>query len=177
MNKERNVKSNILMWTVVVLLCATLFSMHLVGGLYARYATGMNGINNAKVAEFYIKQEGTIFQNVETEIVPGTTQSAELVITNKSEVTMEYTLTVKNVTGNLVPLKFRLSAADAGESPVITESHADGISINSVCRIPGEYTDRYILNIAWEPADSEKALECIGMVDYITVSVTATQAD
>jgi hypothetical protein len=177
MGKERIVKVNILMCILALLLCATLFSMHLVGGLYARYTTSITSSDGVRVAAFSITQEGTIFETIKADVTPGTTQSAELVITNKSEVAMEYTLTVKNVTGNLTPLKFTLSA-DGDTPPVTTESYENGISINSACQIPGEHTDKYALNIVWEPSDNEEDdLALIGMVDYITVSVTASQID
>jgi len=178
MGRGRNGKVNILMCTVAVLFCATLFSMHLVSGLYARYTTGTSGSDGARVAAFRITQEGTIFQTIEANVVPGTTQSAELTITNKSEIAMEYTLKVTNVTGNLTPLKFTLEPADENTSPITTERYENGISINSACQIPGEHTDKYILNIVWEPsANEEDDLALSGMVDYITVSVTAAQID
>lgn len=176
--RRRSGKLNILMCTVAVLLCATLFSMHLVGGLYAKYTVSASESDGARVAVFNIKQEGTIFQNIEADVLPGTTQSAELTITNKSEVAMEYTLTVTNVTGNLTPLKFTLAPADANTPSVTTEKHENGISITTACQIPGDHTDKYTLNIVWEKsANEEDDLALIGMVDYITVSVTATQAD
>lgn len=176
--RKRNGKVNILMCTVAVLLCATLFSMHLVSGLYARYTVSSSGSDGARVAAFSIKQEGTIFQDIEADVIPGTTKSAELTITNDSEVKMEYTLTVTNVTGNLTPLKFTLAPADANTPSVTTEKYENGISINSACQIPGEHTDKYILNIVWEKSENEDDdLAFIGMVDYITVSVTATQVD
>ncbi len=177
MKKERDRKGNILMYTVAVLLCATLFSMYLVGGLYARYTTNMVGSDSASVAEFNITEEGTLFENVETNITPGETQGVSLIITNKSDVAMEYTLTVENVTDNIEPLKFVLKSADGSVSPVPTDSHENGISINSVRQLPGEHTDNYTLNIVWEPTDEKDALARIGMVDYITVSITATQID
>jgi len=177
MRKERSVKMNILMCTVAVLLCATLFSMHFVSGLYARYTTNTNYSNSARIAEFNITQEGTLFKTIEAEITPGETQSAQLTIINKSEVAMEYTLTVTNVTGNLSPLKFKLNAVNGTVTPVTAESHENGTSIYGVSQIPGEHTDKYLLNIVWEPTDEQDALAHIGMVDYITVSVTATQVD
>jgi len=177
MRKERNAKVNILLCAVAALLCATLFSMHFVGNMYAQYATSASGSDRARVASFNITQEGTIFETIEENIKPGTTQIANLVITNESEVAMEYTLTVTNVTGNL-PLKFTLNKADETTPPVTTESYEKGISINSACQIPGKYTDKYTLNIIWTPTDNEKdGFALIGMVDYITISVTATQID
>ncbi len=176
--RKRNSKVNILMCTVSVLLCATLFSMYLVSGLYAKYTVSATDSDGARVAEFNITQEGTIFQNIEADVIPGTTQSAELTITNGSEVAMEYTLTVTNVTGNIKPLKFKLTPVDVNTALVVTERYENGISINTACQIPGEHTDKYTLSIVWEPsANEEDDLALIGMVDYITVSVTATQAD
>ncbi len=177
MEKERKVKGNIFMRIAAVLFCATLFSMYLVSGLYARYTTSTINNDSARVAEFNITQEGTFFEAFEANIIPGETQGADLTITNKSEVAMEYTLTVTNVTGNLEPLKFTLYSVDGTITPVSSESHENGISKYGVTQIPGEHTDKYRLNIIWEPSDKEKALESMGMVDYITVSVTATQVD
>ncbi len=167
------------MCAVAVLLCATLFSMHFTGGLYARYTASTSGSDGARVAAFRITQEGTIFETVKAEVTPGTTQSAELTITNKSEVAMEYTLTVTNVTGNITPLKFRLSPADDTTPRITTQKHENGISISSARQIPGDHTDKYNLEIVWEQDhnDLEKDLDFIGMVDYITVSVTAAQID
>lgn len=176
MEKKRNVKGNILMCTVAVLFCATMFSMHLVSGLYARYAISTSNGNSARIAAFNITEEGRIFKTIDAKVTPGTTQSVDLIITNKSEVAVEYELTVTNVTGNL-PLKFKLNRADTSPvtTPVMTDSHENGISINSANQVPGEHTDKYILNIDWDKSDNDLAL--IGMVDYITVSVTATQID
>lgn len=173
MRKERNSKVNILMCTLTVILCATLFSMHLVGGLYARYTTSGNTADTARVAAFSITQERTESKTIEANVTPGETQITELVISNNSEVAVEYTLTVKNETGN-IPLKFKLNPAE-GAPLVTTESYVNGISINSACQIPGKHTDKYNLTIVWETSDSD--LDLIGMVDYITVSVTATQID
>lgn len=178
MGKERNVKVDILMCTVAVLLCATLFSMHLAGGLYARYTTSISSSDSARVAAFNIQQEGTIFKNFEAKVAPRTTQSVDLTITNKSEVAMEYTLKVTNVTGNLPSLKFTLKPADKNTPSAMLNSHENGVSISSARQIPGDHTDKYTLNVDWEQSENEEDdLALIGMVDYITVSVTATQID
>ncbi len=178
MGKGRNAKVNIFMCMAALLLCATLFSMHLTGGLYARYTAGTGGSDGARVAEFSITQEGTIFQHIVADVIPGETESVKLIIKNDSEVAMEYTLKVTNVTGNIAPLKFKLKPADANTPAVTTESYDNGISINSAVRIPGNHTENYKLNIVWDKNENEeKDLALIGMVDYITVSVTATQID
>ncbi len=178
MSKKHSSRVDILMCVAAVLFCATLFSMHFTGGLYARYTTGYGDSDGGRVAAFSIKQEGTIFETIETNVMPGTTQSAELTITNNSEVAMEYVLTVTNVTGNLPPLKFKLKNADDKTPSVTTESYQNGVSMNSVAQIPGNHTDKFNLNIVWEPSSNEEDdLALIGMVDYITISVTAKQID
>ncbi len=179
MKKERSKKKNISMYLLALLLCATLFSMPVVGSIYARYTTSKNSSGNVKVVAFNITQEGTIFNSIETKVAPGTTQSATLKITNKSEGAIKYTLTVKNVTGNIPQLKFTLKPANVNTPSVEAESYENGISINSaVRRTIGDYTDEYYLNIVWEASSSEEAdLALMGMVDYITISVTATQVE
>ncbi len=174
MRRERKSKSNILIYIVAALLCATLFSMHFVGGLYARYSTRSSGSDSARVAEFKITQEGTIFQEIKADVTPGTTQTVGLTVTNKSEVVVDYTLKVTNVTGNIPSLKFKLTPV-GGAPQITTESYENGISINSVRRQPGSYTDNYTLAIVWDKSANDLAY--IGMVDYITVSVTVTQVD
>ncbi len=170
-------KKNLIMRIACILLVMVMITTQLLCGIYARFTTESSGHDSTRVAEFNITHEGTIFDTVETAITPGVTQGVDLTITNKSEVAMEYTLTVKNVTGNIEPLKFTLNTEEGSITPVPTESHENGISINSARQIPGEHTDKYILNIIWEPSDEEDALARIGMVDYITISVTATQID
>ncbi len=175
-------KVNILMVTVAVLFCATLFSMHFTGGLYARYSTSASGSDSARVAKFdvnptfTITERGTTAQNIRVDVTPGNTQIAKLTIVNNSEVAVEYKLEVKNVTGNLKSLKYKLVKKDADSAAVTTDKHENGISISGATQLPGNHTDTYNLEIVWE-ANGEDALEFIDMLDYITVSVTATQVD
>ncbi len=185
MRKERNRKSNILIYVVAALLCATLFSMYLVGGLYARYQTKSSGSDTARVAAFNIKEEGISSQMIEARVVPGETQGTSVKITNKSEVTLELTLKVTNITKNIPQLKFQLKPTPTGEAAETpaetpkTEKHENGVSLYGVVLEPGDYTKTYDLYIVWEPnpTDPEADLAYMGMVDYISVTVTATQVD
>ena len=177
MKKEHKAKENILMCTAVVILCATLLSTYFVGGLYAKYTTKKIDRDSARVAAFDIEQEGTIFETIKADVTPGTTKSVELIITNKSEVAAEYTLTATNVTGTL-PLKFKLASKGEKTPDATVDSYEDDISISSARQIPGDHTDEYTLDVIWEPsAKGEDDLALMGMVDYITVSVTVTQID
>ncbi len=178
MKKKRSGKLNIFLCVAAALFCATLFSAHFTGGLYARYTTKSTGSDSARVAAFRITQEGTIFEEIEANVTPGTTESVTLTIKNNSEVVVDYTLTVTNVTGNIAPLKFKLQAKDSNTQSVTAETHENGISVNKVRRAPGNHTDVYTLLIVWEKSDNEETdLAYVGLVDYITVSVTATQVD
>lgn len=149
MKKRRNKKVNTLMYLVAMLLCATLFSIPLVGNIYAKFTSSKSGSGSVGVVSFNITQEGTIFQSIQTKVTPGTTQSAKLTIKNKSGGPIEYKLTVKNVTGNIPSLKFKLAPVNENTPAVTAESYKNGISINSARQTSGEYTDEYYLNIVW----------------------------
>lgn len=174
--KHRVSKFNILMCTVAVLLCATLFSMHLVGGLYAKYTNTTSGSDSARVAKFNITQSGSLIDSTQTldiKVTPGTSiTNYTLEIKNDSEVAVAYTLTAKNVTGNL-PLEFTLTPV--GSEPTSLIESNGNVSISKACQIPGNHTDKYKLSVVW--TSTEKDLEYIGMVDYVTVSVAAVQID
>lgn len=175
--KKCNIRINIFICLISVLLFVTLFSMQLVSSVYAKYRTTANNSEGARVALFNITQEGEIFRTVEAYIAPNTSHSIELVITNKSEVAVEYNVTITNVTGNIRPLKFRLNAQ--GTAPAARSVNGEnGVSILSAQQIPGDHIDKYMLEIYWDPsASQEEDLALIGMVDYITIAVMVTQVD
>ncbi len=178
---SKNIKMNIFILSMIVLLCASFFSGPLIGAVYARYKSAIDGNDNARVAEFNITQEGTIFETIKVNITPNTEESVVLTIKNKSEVAVEYILKITNVTGNLTPLRFKLIAGDSTTAPVISEKYENGVSTLSAKRKVGEYreyTDTYTLKFVWDASDNEEDdLKLIGMVDYITISVTATQVN
>ncbi len=166
---KNKTKVNIPIRVAAVLLCLALFSMYLVTGLYARYATSVQSSDNARVAKFSIQGKGELITgSIEASLIPGESISATLLIENKSEVAVEYTVEVDNVTDNL-PLSFRMEKKD-GSSPDMQPND----TTFKAQQIPGNHTDQYTLYIDWkEDAD----LSRMGMVDYITVTVTAAQID
>ncbi len=177
---KRGNKVNILMCAVAVLLCATLYSTHLVGGLYARYTSSATTSDSARVAKFnitqkFMKDDKELTEIIEANVKPGSSKSVSLIIENKSEVAVEYAIKVVNVTGNLPTLRCTLSPV--GDSPAVTlKSSANGEEeYSAIQKEPGTHTDKYTLNIVWD--ETENDLDYIGMVDYITISVTATQID
>lgn len=165
---KNKTKGNLLIRVAAVLFCLTLFSTYIVAGLLARYSTSTQSGDYARVAKFSIEGSGKLLQALEVAIFPGEEAPADLVITNNSEVAVEYTVTVTNETNNL-PLIFRMGKADSEPKPI-----GDGTAFTDQ-QLPGSHTDKYTLYIEW-PAEKND-LSLMGMVDYITVTVTATQID
>lgn len=161
---HRKTKTNIPLCAAAVLLYLTVLSTCLVSGLFARYTATAQNTDQARVAKFSITGDGRLVQPIETAIAPGETQPVILAIKNESEVSVEYTITVTNETKDL-PLTFRIggSAASTGGTTFTAQ------------QVPGNHTDQYTLNIEWPAVEDNPAR--IGMVDYITVTVTATQID
>ncbi len=162
-------KGNILCRAAAVLFCLTLVSTYLVTGLFARYSTSGQSADSARVAKFSISGDEKLSTGIEVKLIPGGSESANLVINNNSEVAVEYTIVVTNVTENL-PLSFRMEKPDS--SLVSVQS---GTPFTAE-QLPGSHTDKYVLHIDWTEGDNDPE-KWMGMVDYITVTVTATQID
>ncbi len=166
---QNNAKVNIPLRVAAVLLCLTLVSTYFVSGLQARYSTSGQSGNSAGVAKFSIEGSGTLLQPIEARVSPGDPKPATLIIENKSEVAVEYSITVTNVTNNL-PLRFRME-----KDEVSLAVDADGTTFTAQ-QIPGNHSDTYVLHIDWDATKNNPDL-WMGRVDYITVKVTATQID
>lgn len=165
---ENKIKMNISVRVAAVLLCLTLFSTYLVAGLFARYATSAQSNGNARVAKFSIAGGGMLSQSIEASLIPGESGTETIEIQNNSEVAVEYTVAVTNETENL-PLSFRMEK----------EGTSSAVAVNGTPftdqQLPGSHTDRYTLYIDWKAEDNDPAR--MGMVDRITVTVTAAQID
>lgn len=176
MKNNNDRKLNILMCTVAFLLCATLFSIHFTSNLYARYITTDIDDNNARVAKFEITYKGTVFENnITADIKPDENENVTLIIENKSEVAVEYTLEVTNVTKNL-PLKFKLEPKGSAPEFDLKNEPSEDIKTTKARQIAGNHTDEYILKIIWDKNNANN-IDFVGMVDHLTVSVTVTQID
>lgn len=84
-------KMNIPMLAACILLCLTLFSIHLTSGLYARYVTKSDGNDSARVASFNVdaswgEENVTIVANLQDN------GSYTFTIKNDSEVDVKYDL-------------------------------------------------------------------------------------
>ena len=162
MDRHNKTKLNIPMCAACVLFCMTLFSFHISGGLYARYISSGSGGDDARVAGFKITESCTSFSdNLLLETVPGT-ESREIQVINDSEVAVGYTVTIENKTKN-IPFKFQINECEATLNKCSVTSYMQ----------PDSET---VINISaiWE---QEGALDYVGMVDLITITVNAQQVD
>lgn len=86
-------KVNIPMMLACVLLCLTLFSMHLTGGLFARYTATDTASDSARVAKFRVT--GELSDGVTVDCAAGSSGSCVLTVTNHSEVAVSYGLDIR----------------------------------------------------------------------------------
>lgn len=97
MTKHRtHSKLNIPFCAGLVLLCLTLFSMHLTSGLYARYVTSDSAEDAARVAKFDVVISEDIDKQLEA--ICGATENDmeySVVVRNNSEVVVDYELDVE----------------------------------------------------------------------------------
>ena len=91
MSQVPKAKMNIPMCTACILLCLTLFSMYLTGGLYSKYVSRDNSGETARVATFSVGLGPADSNNVEIQLGRSETDgSYSFKITNKSEVAIKY---------------------------------------------------------------------------------------
>ena len=162
MVRHHKTKMNIPMCLAAILLCLTLFSFYLCGGLYARYTTSDSGEDAARVARFDVSEDGAYFsKNLLIETAPGRVER-EIVVTNNSEVAVAYTVTIKNTTKN-TPYSFSVN----GSEPMLNECSV-------TCYLKPNSTEGISIVAEWA---EEGALKYMGMVDLITLTISAQQVD
>ena len=175
MSRRNSGKVNIPICVAAVLLFLTLLSTHLCSGLYARYTTTASGSDSARVARFEIEDSlAEMATDLKFNLTPGTTEKGALHISNKSEVAVQFTLTVENMTRNL-PLKFTMK--DPGGAEIAEEGTSTSDYYVFIVSVPaaGAVEEEYTLYIKW---DSQTAtLDQCGRVDLIHAALRAEQID
>lgn len=155
-------KLNMPMCAACILFCLTLLSMHFTGGLLARYTASGSGSDNARVARFEVTEDTCeLSKDLVIPFVPGEHES-KIEVVNASEVAINYTVTVENVTGN-IPFQIKQGEGNAivGKSEVTYSMPTDS---KATCDI----------KIIWDAAGADAY---VGMVDLIRVTVKAEQID
>jgi len=176
-----------------ILLCLTLFSMHLTSGLYARYTTSASGGDSARVAAFgfYVQNDGTKkYINLEQIRVPGDSQTVIIHVSNNkggrvAEVAMTYELTV--LMEGSMPL---ICEIEKNSEPPTTLTHLTNAPTTGVFResigAATSDTDTYTLTVTWPVSysngstvyynDAETYASGSAMAE-MTVSIVAEQVD
>ena len=160
--KTHERKLNIPMCAACILFCLTLISIHLTSGLFARYTASDRENDSARVAKFDISENGAYFsESLLIETTPGSVER-EIVVTNNSEVAVAYTVTIKNTTQN-IPYSFSVASS---------EPTANECSVTCYLNPNSKETIKIVADWA-----VEGALNYMGMVDLVEISINAEQID
>ncbi len=176
---KRTEKLNIALLAAAVLLCLTLFTTHLVGGLYARYTTSAESSDGARVARYaFDVKGGTTEQEFTINLAgikkPGDPASVTFTVTNANEngvceVAQQYTVYVTEL-GSL-PLTYSIGNTNAkamvagSEKVLLTGNLAAGV----------EDSETITLNISWP--DDETNPNYAGGVASLHIRIVAEQID
>ena len=155
------VKENKITIILVTLLVLVMISFSIIGNMLAKYKTDSDAVDIARVAKFNISETGITEIAVSSDkFYPGYTLIQPIEINNKSEVAIDYTLTVEIITNNL-PLVLNMNDT---EGRVIT--------VNKQLQ-PNSGEEEYSLSITW-PAELN-SVDYSMMVDVVKLTVNAVQ--
>lgn len=116
-------KINIPMMLACVLLCLTLITTHLTGGLFARYTAKGEGGDSARVAKFHVT--GTPEATVTINSNADRDETYMLTVTNHSEVAIEYDLDITFLAEVTGWMDLTITDAIVTEDTNKTTFHAD----------------------------------------------------
>lgn len=162
-----------------VLLSLVMLTTGMISGRYARYVSGASGSDSARVAKFSVTQ--AIVYNGESlsasirdvEILPGQTVVINVIVDYNMEVAAKSTITATNsyegVPGNL-PLSFVVYEPGTDDGAATTGTYSFVANCHS-----GEYQKEFVVQATFPDTGNPQAY--IGMVDFLTVSVTTEQID
>ena len=161
MARRKRAKINIPMLIACVLLCLTLFSVHLTSGIYARYVSRAEGSDDSRVAEFNVTEETELTESIIFDVAPGDESKYKIKVNNDSEVAVTYSVVIENKTKN-IPLVFKIGEDEGVDS--FTKEFA----------MEPKETVEFDIIITWAAEDAE---EYMGMVDLIDITLKAVQKD
>lgn len=168
---DRAKYENRILQMVLLLLACTMFSFWMLANLYARYVTGAEGEDSARVASFQVGDSNTLEKTYE--LTPVTTDSAKRQFTvkmsNDSEVAVRYTFSIARE-GNL-PLTI---TASGPEGTALSEDSTS--EVWRVEKAAGTYSDEpYTFTLSLP--DTEDNYRYAGGVESIVLTVKAEQID
>lgn len=153
----------------VVLLYLVIVTLPMVSGLYARYTSSDSGEDASRVASFHVTVENDFYsEDLMLSLAPGT-EKKEVKVTNDSEVSVNTYFEVENKTLNL-PLEFLVYPKE--NKPTDAASVRDKYTHVETLKPQEEII--YVVEIIWP---QENALEDMGKVDLINLSIRVVQMD
>ncbi|MBR5253271.1 MAG: hypothetical protein IKV39_05290 [Clostridia bacterium] len=171
--KGKHSVREIIITTASILLCLTLISTYLTAGMFARYVSSDSASDSARVATFNVDESGALVTSFAAEFIPNVPSYKDILIQNKSEVAISYTITIRNETNNM-NLSFRCGKDKNNLEPMTPTE--DGFSY-TVHFEPNAVGQQYVLEILWNAPNSNIALQYMGAVDLVTVTLVASQVD
>lgn len=175
---QKKIKNKI-MYALGILLCFTLASAWLVSHMYARYATGITGSDEARIAIFG-NSESIMMTNFPKNWKPGISHTYKIIVSNRkkdqiSEVAQEYNIEVETQ-GNL-PLVYELKKDDNTVIGRFTESNNENSHIfqqnDMKFQASQEREDTYQLVITWPIEKNDESF--MGIPDTVHINVNVNQ--
>ena len=166
MAKKRTTHGMVLRLAAVLLILVML-SGRLAVGRFARYTSTVTASDSARVAKFEVKETITLLtDDIIEPLIPGESVVRTIVVENKSEVTVKYSVSLINLTGNL-PLAISLEKSGGGASASGTYDLLD----------VGE-TAAYNVRLYWpDELAEDRSAEYSGKIDIVRIVLTAEQVD
>lgn len=189
-NRNNQHREHILAATLAVLLGAVLLTSHAVSGAMAKYTTAGSSSDEARVALFGHSEKINFAGTWPNDIVPGTTTSLSLEITNKkgekvSEVAQSYEIEI--VTSGNLPLHYELHKSDgAGKTDTTVIDSFDESTNKSTYtfKVPVDVTtfeagtsrtDYYQIRVSWP--GSINSADYSNIPDFLQVNINVKQID
>ena len=114
--KQLNIRAPFVFRLGVALLCLMLVTFSMVSGLYARYSSTATGEAGASVAKFDVQVTGDD-TGVAVDVSQATDNVYAITITNNSDVTVRYTLSVSGISGVSVTFDGNIATSSTGIMP------------------------------------------------------------
>lgn len=172
--KSKHSFSEIVLTCASILLCFTIVSSYLTAGIFARFVSSDTASDSARVATFNVDKQGALTTSFAAEFVPDVPCYKEIVVQNKSEVAIEYTITILNKSNNM-DLWFRFGT---DEDDLRKNTLTPEVATYTTYFASSSEQKRYVLEIIWKSSgDPLRDLEYMGAVDQIAVTLIATQVN
>ena len=173
-------RRNVAMLAAGVLFLLVMVTTSIVTGMLARYATGDDSGDVARVAKFSVTGSGfSSALDISAVMEPGQTLDytggSALAVTNNSEVSVRCTITLRNTTRNL-PLALKVGSSETDQTTGFNSNTGYSYTMDLAANqsTPGTFA----FKIVWPttPAENRSPVYS-GQLDNIRITVTAEQID